>query len=303
MTSTLSGTFPVLPTPFRDDGSVAEDDFLALIDFALEAGVDGVVFPGVASEVQTLTAAERTSLVALLGRRLVGRLPFIVGASDPDADAAGARAREGCTAGAAAAMVMAPARLGADVEAQIAYFTAIAAAAGLPVMLQNAPLPVGAGLTPETVARIAMAVEGVTLVKEETPPCGQHLTRIQTAAGSSLSGIFGGAGGRYIIDELRRGSAGTMPALELADVHVALVNAWRADEQSRARELFRQALPLLNFQAIFRMHMGKAVLRRRGVIRHTFVRADGPVMDAQDRVELDTLLADAAHLFSIYPIP
>src|SRR5690606_26399827 len=84
MTTTLTGTFPVLPTPFRDDGSIDDADFLSVIDFVLESGVDGVVYPGVASEVDTLTAEERDSQVEILATRIGGRVPIVIGASDPD---------------------------------------------------------------------------------------------------------------------------------------------------------------------------------------------------------------------------
>ena len=46
--------------------------------------------------------------------------------------------------------------------------------------------------------------------------------------------------------------------------------------------------------------MTKEVLRRRGVITATQVRAAGPVIDAGDRRELDALLADVADLL---PLP
>ena len=84
MTTTLAGSFPVLPTPFRDDGTIDDADFLSVIDFAVAARSDGVVYPGVASEVETLTAEERTRQVRILAGRIAGRIPIIVGASDSD---------------------------------------------------------------------------------------------------------------------------------------------------------------------------------------------------------------------------
>jgi 4-hydroxy-tetrahydrodipicolinate synthase len=39
-------------------------------------------------------------------------------------------------------------------------------------------------------------------------------------------------------------------------------------------------LPLLNFQAVFRMAMTKETLRRRGIIAHAGKRAAGPELDA-----------------------
>ena len=119
-------------------------------------------------------------------------------------------------------------------------------------------------------------------------------TAAATGAGAGATGsIFGGAGGRYVTDELARGAAGTMPASELADIHAQMIHAWQAGDVATTRKLYNVSLPLLNFQAIFRMHMTKEVLRRRGVIKHTFVRGKGPKFDEGDRAELALLLADA----------
>ena len=56
---TFSGVFPVLATPFRQDGSPDEAGLVAITRYAIGAGVDGVVYPGVASEYETLTRPER----------------------------------------------------------------------------------------------------------------------------------------------------------------------------------------------------------------------------------------------------
>ena len=50
--------------------------FDAVVDFALACGVDGVVYPGIASEVGHLADGERATLVARLGARLDGRGPI-----------------------------------------------------------------------------------------------------------------------------------------------------------------------------------------------------------------------------------
>ena len=288
----MRGVFPVLPTPFGADGAVDQAAFLRIIDFALEAGVDGLVFPGMASEVETLTAEERWALVQAFGERVAGRKPTIVGATDPDPRQAARRAEEGRVAGAVAAMVMAPHALGADVAAQSAYFGAVAAGTALPIMLQNAPRAQwGAGLGPDEVASIAAAVSQVRFVKEETLPCGQHVERILQAAGPAVDGVYGGAGARYVLDELERGAAGTMPALEIADVHVEMVRAWKTGDRARARRLYNDSLPLLAFQMVFRVRATKEVLRRRGLLGVTYARAKGPVLDGGDLRELGELLA------------
>ncbi len=293
----LRGVFPVIPTPFTAANEPDEKAFIRLLDFALSGGANGIVFPGMASEVETLSEAERARLVAVAGGHIAGRVPFIVGASDADPAKAAARAREGKAAGAVAAMVMAPPGAGTDVEKQIAYFAAVAAEAGLPIMLQNAPPPNGAGLSPDKVAAVARAVAGVRYVKEETLPCGQNVTRILDNAKGDVDAVFGGAGARYVIDELARGAAGTMPALEIADIHARLWAAWQRGAVAEARRLYNVSLPLLAFQMVFRVRATKEVLRRRGLLQETKARAAGPVLDAQDQRELVALLADMQALF------
>ncbi len=296
----LSGVFPVLPTPFGADGKVDPAALAALVAFAAEAGADGVVYPGMASEVETLSPGERLLMVEALGRALAGRLPFIVGASAADPAASAARAEEGRLHGAKAAMIMAPAAAGADLPAQIAFFQAVAAATSLPIMLQNAPQPMGAGLAPEAVAAIAAAVPAIRYVKEETLPCGQNLTRILAASGGGLDGVFGGAGARYLMDEVARGAAGTMPAAELTDVHVAIMRAHRAGNAGEARRLYSRTLPLLLFQQTFRVRMTKAVLAARGLLASTVARAAGPKLDDGDERELAILIDEARDLFRMH---
>ena len=142
------------------------------------------------------------------------------------------------------------------------------------------------------VLEIAKAVPQIAYVKEEAMPSGARISQMLAAKPSTLRGVFGGAGGRYITDEIARGSIGTMPACELTELHVALWAAHQRGDRAAVRDAFNRMLPLLNFQAVFRMAMTKETLRRRGIIGHASKRAAGPELDAGDQRELTELLAD-----------
>ena len=118
-------------------------------------------------------------------------------------------------------------------------------------------------------------------------------------AGNALAAALGGAGARYVIDELTRGAKGTMPACEITELHVEMLDRFRRKDDAGARDLFVRTLPLLNMQAVFRWRLTKAVLERRGVIDSTVVRAAGPELDRYDRPELDALLARLADLLPL----
>ncbi len=295
----LEGVYPILATPFRADGTADEGDLARLIDFIVAARADGIVFPGVASEVETLASDERRHLVERVARQVDRRMPLVIGVSAADAATAAALAAHAKSVGAVALMAVAPPACKGDAAAIADYYARIATA-GVPIILQNAPPPAGCALAPAEVIALARANPAIRYVKEESLPCGQRITALLGANVPHLLGVFGGAGGRYLTDELARGACGTMPACELIDLHVRQFALHRAGDREGVRYLFNRMLPLLNFQAVFRMAMTKEVLRRRGVIAATQVRAAGPRFDAGDLLELDALLADLADLL---PLP
>lgn len=300
ITSTLAGVLPIVATPFRSDGTADEADLTRVVEFIIAGGADGLVFPGVASEFETLTRDERRRLVDVVAKTNRKRLPLVIGVSAATSAESAALAEQARNLGAAAVMAMCPPALKGDSTA-VERFYRVVAAVGVPVMLQNAPAPAGCALPMEQVAELVATIPGIPYVKEEVLPCGQRIGRLLRLRPPGLVAVFGGAGGRYITDELARGAAGTMPACELVDLHARQFAAHRAGNTAEVRRLYIRMLPLLNFQAVFRMAMTKEVLRRRGVITATHVRSAGPTLDAGDHAELDAMLADLADLLPLAP--
>ncbi len=286
----FQGVFPVLPAIFDQRGEVDEGGLRNVLEYAIGAGADGIVFPGLASEYEQLTVDERHGLVRLLGSWIGGRVHFVVGASAHSLEAIESFASHGAQHGASAAMIMTPHSLSEDIPRMARFLGDVSRNSHLPIILQNAPKPMGIGLSVDALSTLVRGAPGIELVKEETPPCGQRITTLLRERVPHLRGVFGGAGGRYIIDEMNRGAAGTMPASEIVEAHVKMLGAHRAGDIDLARDLFERCLPLLSMQAIFRWRLTKEVLLRRGLIESQYTRAPGPVLDADDLKELDALL-------------
>lgn len=297
----LAGVLPILPTIFTDSGAIDEAGTRRVLEYVVDSGASGIVFPGLASEYDMLSMDERLHMTAQVGRWVDGRIDFVVGASAPGTADAAAYALAGARAGAAAAMILTPRAMADDLAAMAAFFRDIHAEAGIDIMLQNAPAPMGIGLALDKVAALARDVAGIRYVKEEAPPSGQRITELSALAGGALDAVFGGAGARYVIDELTRGARGTMPACEITELHVAMHGCFAAGDTARARELFERTLPLLNMQAIFRWRLTKAVLQRRGLIDSAYTRAGGAQLDRYDRIELNALLDRLADLLPLAP--
>ena len=286
----IRGVLPIIPTIFDHSGAIDERGVVAVVEYIISAGADGVVFPGLASEYDMLSEAERLFLTKRIGALVDGRVKFIVGATADTPESAIVYAQAGADAGACAAMILTPHAFADDLPAMSDFYAKVGRVSGIPIMLQNAPRPMGIGLDLHAVAQIAKDVTNIRYVKEEAAPSGQRITKLTALAGDTLDAVFGGAGARYVIDELKRGALGTMPACEITEVHVAMLRLFKTGNEDAARDLFERTLPLLNVQANFRWHLTKNILVRRGLIDHPFVRAAGPGLDSHDLAEIDFLL-------------
>ena len=298
--STLSGVLPILPTIFTASGAIDKTGTRRVLEYVIDSGASGVVFPGLASEYDTLAQDERLDLTREVGQWNDGRIDFVVGASASNLNDAAKYAIAGAEVGAVSAMILTPKEHANDLDAMAGYFQDIYHKSGLPVMLQNAPAPMGIGMSLDKVAELVEKVKGIEYVKEEAAPSGQRITQLTDLAGNHLTAVFGGAGARYLMDELTRGAKGTMPACEITQLHVQMYSKFIVGDTEEARNLFERTLPLLSMQANFRWRLTKAVLKLRGLINDEYTRAPGPELDKFDRLELNALLNRMRDLF---PLP
>ena len=284
----LAGVFPIVSSPFAADGSFDDASLDRLVAFLVASGVDGLVYPAIASEFASLSPEERHAGVARVARAIAGRVAFVVGISDETAAHSAAHARHAAECGADAVMLMAPRSAGTDPDTVAAFCASALGGTTLPVILQNAPPPLGSSLPIATVREVCRRIPSILYVKEEVVPCGQRITALREGV-PGLAGIFGGAGGRFVLDELARGAAGSMPACEIPEIHVALFRAFGGGQTAQARALFNSMLPLLNMGGVYRTPITKHVLVRRGIIAHPGHRDPNPVLDAFDIAELDAI--------------
>ena len=132
-------------------------------------------------------------------------------------------------------------------------------------------------------------------VKEESGYPAQTVGEIIRLCGDKIEGVMGGKAGKTLMEELRHGVSGTMPACEIADVHVALWNAIEAGDEKRARGIFTRLLPLLDMESLYGMPLMKEVLKMRGVIGSAAVRQSGfRTLDDAARAEAATIMDDLA---------
>jgi 4-hydroxy-tetrahydrodipicolinate synthase len=289
MSQVLRGIFPVLQTPLDAAGELDEGSLARQVEFCLAAGAHGLVYPALGSELQYLSDRERQRLSEVVLRTAAGRVPVVVAVSAPSKAIAIAHARHARSAGAAALMALPPYLASATADEILDYYQGIGAAGELPLIVQNAP----PGVTPGLLVRLLNEVPLVRYIKEEAAVSAHNLSAVVAAVGERCDGIFGGAYGRWMLSELRRGASGFMPAAEVVDVYVAVWEAFAAGDEQTARAIFNRLLPLINQLLLLGLPVSKAVLVRRGVFATAGMRTPGSIaLDEHDRHELDAILAD-----------
>ena len=294
MSKPIQGILPVIQTPLGDDGSLDLASLKREVTFCIEAGAHGLVFPVLGSEFQYLSDRERQQLVEVVVNESAGRLPVIVGVAGNSAAIAAEHAEYARGCGADAVIALPPA--GGTPDEILVYYQAISHAAGLPVFVQNS-VP---GMSPAFLLRLLREVENVQYIKEEAQPSAHNISTVLAAAGSDCKGIFGGAWGRWMLSEMRRGAHGFMPSVEVVDVHVQIWNAFQAGDEAGARQIYNRLLPFINLTFLLGLRLCKEVLVRRGVIQTARMRLPGDfLLDDEDYRELNTILADLNPLFKL----
>jgi len=300
MAKQMRGVFAIPPTPFTSAGDVDEPGLRNVIRFCVKARVHGIVAPVNASEFTSLSDDERKRVVEIAVDETAGAVPVVAGVTGTCVQHAVIFARHAREVGADAVIAMPPHVRKASSDEIVEYYRSIASAAARPVFIQNHIPPVGTTMSPEFLARLVREIEWVDYIKEECWPPGHFISAALARCGSKLKGIMGGMAGRYLLDEARRGACGTMPACEIAEVHVALWERIEAQDWPGARDIFNAMLPLLNMEFMYGVSVYKEVLRRRGIISSTYMRPAGHLaLDEFDRKELDEILEGLTPLFRV----
>ncbi|OJA81765.1 dihydrodipicolinate synthase family protein [Burkholderia ubonensis] len=246
MSILLQGIIAYPVTPFSAGGDVDLKALGALIERLVADGVHGIAPLGSTGESAYLSDAEWEAVADTSIRAVRKRVPTVVGISDLTTAGAVRRARFAEQAGADAVMVLPVSYWKLSNDEIVGHYRTIGDAIGIPVMLYNNPATSGVDMSPELIATICRTVDNVTMVKESTG----DIMRMHRLAQLSDGAIpFYNGSNPMALAALAAGAAGwctAAPNLN-ARLPLALVEAVRAGDLARAREVFHAQLPLLQF--------------------------------------------------------
>jgi 4-hydroxy-tetrahydrodipicolinate synthase len=246
-TCTWSGVLPAVTTQFDADLRVDVPATRAVQSALVEEGVHGLVVLGTCGENNSLTAEEKRSVLRTAVDAASSRVPVIAGVSELTTPAAMAFARDAEEIGATALMLL-PAMVYVPTPRELEFhFRSVAGVTRLPIMLYNNPPAYRVNIDTETLGRLA-DVSNIVAIKESAPD-PRRFTDVVNACGDRFV-LFAGLDD-VVFEGITLGARGWISGLTNAFPResLALYEALRRGDLTRARRIYRWFMPLLHLDA------------------------------------------------------
>ncbi len=201
------GVYIISPTPFTETGEIDYASTDSLIDFYFETGVTGITILGVLGEAPKLAPTESRAFLEHVMKRVDGRKPIVVGASNPGTDNLVRFAKEAMDLGAAGLMIAPQAGLKTD-DQVFSYWDGVLSRLGddVPVCYQDYPQTTNTVSSVSVLHRLIDAFPNFVMLKHEEGSGLPKITRMRERSdkgeGRRVS-ILVGNGGLYLPQELQ----------------------------------------------------------------------------------------------------
>lgn len=241
------GVFPAITTQFHPDHSLDIPATQRVARALIDDGVDGIIACGSVGENTVLSPAEKLEVAAAVREGAAGRVPVLSGLAEITTEAAIARARDLARQGCDGLMAMPPMIYNATARELVAWFTAVAGASDLPIMLYNNPPAYRNDVTP-ALARQLASIAPIVAIKESSGDTRRFVDLTNTVG--DRFALFCGLDD-VVLESLALGAAGWISGLsnvfprECARLFALASSGGGAE----ALALYRWIMPLLHLDA------------------------------------------------------
>jgi dihydrodipicolinate synthase/N-acetylneuraminate lyase len=287
----IDGVIPILQTPYDANGNIDTDNLRREIDFNIDAGVDGMGI-ALASEVQLFNESERDLLVKTVVDQTNGRVPVVMNTGALGTDLAVFYSKRAEELGVDAVMLTPPGSgFGvSNPETVRQYFKEIANSVNVSVALQDVQF---AQVPPQMVADLAAALPNIVACKMETPPTPARIAETVDAVQGKVT-VLGGGGATFLMEELSRGSTGTMPFSTTPVEFVEIFALYKKGDIDGAANVFQTRIaPLCHLVSQapgLAIGFHKQILKKRGIFESAQVRQPAAKPDKHTQRDIDELL-------------
>jgi len=288
--SEFRGIFPAVATPMTSEGKLNEAAFRQMIEFNIQAGVDGFWVAGGSGESVLLDDQENNRIAEIVSDQNQGRIKNIMHVGAPTTSRAAKMAEHAARAGVEAICCVPPFFYGRPHAEIVEHYRIVAAACDLPLFVYNLPGSTGLEITPDLMRKIQDGVPQLAGLKHSSI----YFSNIRAFANMGIFALIGNS--RLMLPALTLGAAGCVdgPPSIAPEIWVELWQAYRAADLKSAEAAQDKGFAVANalfscgeFHAVL-----KAALTERLGIDCGAPRPPGLPLTTEQHIALRKALAD-----------
>lgn len=279
----FKGILPAIITPMTREGGLNETAFRQVMEFNIQAGVQGFWVAGGTGESVLLDDDENRRIAEIAADQSHGRIVNIMHVGAPTTLRAARLAEHAAKAGVEAICCVPPFFYRQSDEAIVEHYRVVAAAADLPFFVYNLPQSTGVEITPELMAKIQAKVPQLTGLKHSAPYMGY----VRNFAQMGLACLIGNC--RLMLSALLMGATGCVdgPPNMAPERWVALWEAYQSGDLAKAQAAQEYASQVADLVQPLKFHaIAKTVLSARLGIDCGDPRPPGQPLTSGEKAEL-----------------
>ena len=284
----MKGVFPILSTPFDSKDNIVFEDVQSEVNYAVDAGVNGIAI-ALASEIYKLTDHERYQLLEKVVNYSAGRIKVCMNTTAESTKQCIEYSKKAEDFGADAVMIAPPSFGGVEQNEIKKYFINTAEAIGIPIFMQDV---FDTPISPEMAVQLSNEHHNLKYIKVEVAPTIPRFNKLKEISHNGAPIPFGGMGGTFMIEEMRRGSVGTMPVCAFPEMFVKVFKLWDEGNREEAEEIFHRYVPLIRTlgQGLGIWNwLPKYILKKKGIFSNAIAREPSLKPDKEQIYELDRM--------------
>lgn len=243
--SIFKGAGVAIVTPMKENEDVNYDRLEELINWQIDQGTDCIIIAGTTGESSTLTTEEHAEVIKAAVQFTRHRVPVVAGTGSNCTREAIHLSKEAEEAGVDGLLAVTPYYNKATQGGLIQYYTEIADAVKVPIIMYNVPGRTGCNILPETAATLFKNVENIVGIKEATGNVAQAAKTMYLTDGKI--DLYSGEDG-IVVPLMALGAVGVISVwsnIAPKDVH-DMCAAFASGDVTKAMQMQLAAQPLVD---------------------------------------------------------
>ncbi|MDF0727310.1 dihydrodipicolinate synthase family protein [Cytobacillus sp. S13-E01] len=293
-TPIFKGIIPPVSTVFDENGDFDQQGTARLIEFLLNAGVNGLFFLGTGGEFSQMSVAGRKEVAEFATKYIDGRVPVLIGTGSASTDEVIELSLHAKDVGADGVVVINPYYWPLTNDNLRGHYVKIAEAVDLPILLYNFPNLTGQDLSPEFVRDLASSYSHIVGIKETVDTAG-HIREMILKVKSVRPdfAVFAGFDD-HLFNTMALGGDGAISASAnyAPELTIGIYQACLENDYENAVNLHRQLAPLplmYKLDSPF-VNVIKEAIVMRGLQISTHVLAPASPLSDENKEELRAIL-------------